>query len=45
MLVPKPLILFLKSKSHPQHKIYDQVNEDNLLASLNDSNESDKDSQ
>lgn len=44
MLVPKPFLLFLKSKSNPEHKIHEKVDDDNLIASLRDSNDSDKDS-
>lgn len=49
MLIPKPLILWIQSKNKPsthQHKHrHEKIHEENLIASLRDSNESAQDSQ
>lgn len=47
MLIPKPLILWIKTKSSAKshHHHHERVQDENLIASLRDSNESAQDSQ
>lgn len=45
MLIPKPLILWIKTKTSPKPRHHEKVHDENLVVSLRDSNESAQDSQ